>query len=110
MTQPYKGVFEKMKFPEYKYQEYPKMLVGKDGKPLIGDDGKELIVNSIHEELRATSEKVVALTPQKLESEIESLKAELRAKEEQIEALTPKEPAKASPKVPADKTSPGTII
>jgi hypothetical protein len=110
--QPYKGVFEKMEFPEYKYQEYPKMLMGKDGKPLIGDDGKELIVNSIHEELRVTSEKVVAPTPAKAESEIASLKAELAAKEAQLAALQEEKapPPKASPKVPADKTSPGTLI
>ena len=85
-----------MEFPEYRYQEFPKMMLDRDGKPLLNEFGREIIVNSIHEELKVASERTVAPTTEKIKSDVESLKRELSAKEAQIVALEgAKEPAKS---------------
>ena len=87
---PYAGVYENIDFPEYRYQEFPKMLLDPDGKPLRDEHGKEIIVNSIHEELRAMDGRKTLASPAKRESEIENLKLELAAKDAEIAKLAPK--------------------
>jgi len=85
MTPPYAGIYGNMKFPEYKFQEYPKMLLGHDGKPLQDEHGKCVIVNSIHEELRAQDSHRVAPSAAREASEVESLKMELEALRAELE-------------------------
>jgi predicted SAM-dependent methyltransferase len=85
MSRPYAGVFEKMTFPDYVYQEYPKMVQlkqpGPDGKP------QYRVVHNQAEELRAIDEIVPVQNFDKVVEEKEELKEELQKAQEGLEAL-----------------------
>lgn len=75
----FKGVFEKMQFPEYVYREYPKMVKRKDGS--------EMIVNNHAEELRAIDEIVMVSDHEKLERDKVNLEKLLAESQEKLQKL-----------------------
>lgn len=82
---PYAGVYEKIDFPDYVYQEYPKMVLLKQndafGKPLTK------IVNNHAEELRVIDEIVPVKNFDKIVEEKDELKAELQRIQDERDAL-----------------------
>lgn len=106
-VRPYLGVYENMEFPEYKFQEYPKVVGYKDDKkqvPIIVGDAKEEVefitkgepgaFKSREDELEAELErKAVELELAKTQL------AELKAQKELADAA--KKPAPAVPNKPS---------
>lgn len=97
MPEPYKGQFENIKFPPYKFREYPKWLYPKDKEPVLVESQKDEIeylatdpsaATSVNSPSSSDSSKAAmelnALRDQnlKMAEELEKLKAELMKKDE----------------------------
>ena len=85
MSDIYKGVYEKMKFPAYSYQEYPKQVELRS-PDAFGNKFK--VVKNKGEELAALEEIVSVATYDKVAAEKERLERELTAANAQLVALS----------------------
>jgi hypothetical protein len=97
-VRPYLGVYESMEFPEYKFQEYPKVVGYRDDKktdPIIVGDAKEEVEFITKGEPGAfkTREDELQAELDRKAIELEMAKtqlAELKAQKELAEAAKPK--------------------
>jgi ribosomal protein L5 len=99
---PYMGVYESIDFPEYKYQEYPKMLYLKE-KDEHGNPKQKIVYNQA-EELRAIDEIVPIKDYNAVAEEKRKLEEQLAIAQKQLEGLTAQKPAEeAKPASPTIK-------
>ena len=85
---PFMGQYENMDFPEYKFQEFPKMVLLKEPLP---DGTTSIIVNSHAEELRAVEEIVQVKTFDNVVAQRDNLQKLLEETQKQLAALKPVE-------------------
>lgn len=78
---PFTSMTDPSFFPSYEHQEYPKMMLKKDGKPFIGIDEKPVLVNNEDEEaaFRDENETLVIVNDRQLNSAERAELEELRA-------------------------------
>lgn len=100
--QSYLGVFEHMDFPDYKFQEYPKVVGYRDEAkrdPIVVNDAREEV-----EFITTGSPGAHIPREEELEAELKKRQVELEEAKKQLEALKGLQDAKAKPApIPAPK-------
>jgi hypothetical protein len=100
---PYAGVYEKLDFPEYRYQEYPKMVRLKK-KNEHGQD--HVIVHNHAEELRAVEEIVTVSTFDTVLKQKEVAEQQLALLQKQLSAMAPGDLSDPGPGAPIEDETP----
>ena len=100
--QSYLGVFENMDFPDYKFQEYPKVVGYRDEAkrdPIVVNDAREEV-----EFITTGSPGAHIPREEELEAELKKRQVELEEAKKQLEVLKGLQDAKAKPApIPAPK-------
>lgn len=98
MAEQYAGPYAAMKFPEYVFREYPKMVKNKAGQSIV--------VNNQREELALASEPSPDLPPDPVVDERNALLTRVAELEAALQAsktpATPPEPVPIAPAIPPE--------